>query len=91
MKTTETIKVDHDFHTYTCEICGSKIDPVQDQSICGMATVERVFEEEGVSDEPHLMAEVLDTCGVCFYKVQEILEKALGVKFRREHRYERNQ
>ena len=38
-------------------------------------------------DEPHLMAEVLDTCGNCFlYKVRDALEEALGVKFRRERR-----
>ena len=86
MKATKTVKVDHDFNTYTCDVCGCKIDPVEDQSICGVATVERVFEEEGVSDEPHLMAEVLDTCGSCFYKVQKIIERALGVTFRRERR-----
>jgi len=86
MKATETIKVDCDFHSYTCDICGCKIDPVEDQSICGVAKIECVFEEEGVSDEPHVMAEVLDTCGNCFYKVREVLEKELGVTFRRERR-----
>lgn len=86
MKTTETVKVDHDFNTYHCDVCGSKIDPVEDQSICGVATIELVFEQEGAEDEPYLMADVLDSCGTCFEKIRDILEEKLGVTFRRERR-----
>jgi hypothetical protein len=86
MKTTEIIKVDHSIHTHSCDVCGSKIDPIEDQSNCGVATIELVSEEDGMSDEPHLVADVLDSCGVCFYRVREILERELGVTFRRERR-----
>jgi hypothetical protein len=86
MKNTEIIKVDHKINTYTCDVCGCQIDRIEDQSTCGVATIELVSEVEGVGDEPHLVADVLDGCGICFQKIRDVLEKELGVKFRRERR-----